>query len=108
MITDPLLLLSGPVTASLDSALQDNRIFPQSYRGRALIGNHCSKYLKTRVYESICQGVVFKAQELTDDRGVLMRAQNVRDKFTALNSLFMDIHTCISHQKPMTENGFDE
>ena len=27
-VTDPLPLLSGPLTASLDSALQDNRIFP--------------------------------------------------------------------------------
>ena len=38
----------------------------------------------------------------------LMRAQNIRDKFTALNSLFADIHTRISHQKPLSENGFDE
>ena len=27
-VTDRLSLLSGPVTTSLDSALQDNRIFP--------------------------------------------------------------------------------
>ena len=101
-------MLSSPVTATLNSALQDNTTFPQSYHRRALISNHCSKYLKTPVYERIRQGAVSKAQELTDDRGVLMRAQNIRDKFTALNSLFADIHTRISHQKPMTENGSDE
>ena len=40
---EPLNILSGPMTANLDSALQEHRIYTQPYHGRSMVGNHCSK-----------------------------------------------------------------
>ena len=54
--------LSGPVTANLDTVLQENKITVQAYRGHSFVANHCHKYLQTSALESICQSV----DEMTD------------------------------------------
>lgn len=52
--------LAGPVTSNLDSVLHKYKIYPQAYRIRAFIKNHCHKYLMAKVYQGICDSVVTK------------------------------------------------
>ena len=96
------------MAANLDNALQQNRIYTQAYHGRCLVGNHCNKYLKTPVFESICNSVVCNTQELTNDRQIVTCAMKISDKFLLLNSLFADIHVRISHQNPMDKSDVNE
>ena len=53
--------LAGPVASNLtDSVLHKYKIYPQAYRIRAFIKNHCHKYLMAKVYQGICDSVVTK------------------------------------------------
>lgn len=102
---DPLRARSGPITAHLDVVLKENHIFPQTYHGKALIGNHCNKYLKPAAYQSICHSVVQKTEELTDDREIIIKAQDISRKFEQLNSLYSKVHQNVSHQQPVPEES---
>ena len=53
-----LPLLTGPVTMGLDTALKHNKIYMQAYHGRSFVGNHCHRYLKEEVCDSVCE-IVF-------------------------------------------------
>ena len=104
----PLPDKSGPITANLESVLNNNKIYVQAYHSGSFVGNHCHKYLKPQVFTQICDSIVSKAKELTTDRGVIVRAQSVCDKFQALNSLFSDVHHRLSHQLPIPSTEADE
>ena len=91
-----------------DSVLHKYKIYPQAYRIRAFIENHCHKYLMAKVYQGICDSVVTKAEELCDHRNVAVRAQAICDKFKDLNRLFSDVHCRISHPNPVNEEETGE
>ena len=105
---EPLKMLSGPVTANLDSTLQEHRICTQPYHGRSLVGNHCNKYVKSPVYENICGSVVTKTKQLTQCKALQRKADHICGKFTTLYALFGDVHRRIGHQNPMTESEIEE
>ena len=94
----PLPPRGGPLAAHLENTLQKNRISPQAYHARSLVGNHCHKYLKPEVYTEICQSIINKALAITDDRKILDKARAISHKFLELNALFSNIHQLISHQ----------
>ena len=96
------------MTSNLDSVLHKYKIYPQAYRIRAFIENHCHKYLMAKVYQGICDSVVTKAEELCDHRNVAVRAQAICDKFKDLNRLFSDVHCRISHPNPVNEEETGE
>ena len=104
----PLPNKSGSITANLESVLNNNKIYVQAYHSGSFVGNHCHKYLKPQVFTQICDSIVSKSKELTTDRGVIVRAQSVCDKFQALNSLFSDVHHRLSHQLPIPSTEADE
>ena len=60
------------------------------------------------VYQGICDSVVTKAEELYDHRSVAIGAQAICDKFKDLNRLFSDLHCCISHPNPVSEEDTGE
>ena len=98
-----LPLLAGPVTANLHTVLKQSRICTQAYHSRFFVGNHCNKYLKEPTYTSLCQSVLLKTRELTTDPVIIAKAQNICEKFTQLNSLYSDIHSRFSHQRPTSQ-----
>ena len=103
-----LTFLSGPVTANLDSVLKSNNIAVQAYHGRSFIGNHCHKYMKTQVIDSICKSVLQKAMELTDATHIHTAADDIEDKFRNLNNLFSRVHERISHKGPIVAAEVNE
>lgn len=104
----PLPFRTGPVAANLDMVLRQNKIFPQAYHSRALIGNHCNKYLKEDVYRSVCHSVTDKTDEVTTCKDIQEKARIISGKFTQLNSLFSDVHRCISHQRAINDDEIED
>ena len=99
-----LPIRSGPVTAHLDSVLKANHITPQAYHSRSFVGNHCHQYLQTSVTQNICQSVLHKALELTEDHKIHNQASDIAEKFQQLNSKFAIIYKSVSHTLPVTDN----
>ena len=96
-----LPLLSGPVTSNLETVLNKHKIAVQAFHGRSFTGNHCHKILQTPVSEELCDSIVRKTVELTDDTACHTTADNICTKFKELYLLFGNIHTFISHRHPI-------
>ena len=97
-----LPLLCGPITSNLDKVLQENKIKLQAYHGRSLVGNHCHKYLKENVTDSICDSVLSLTNRLTNNVSVREKAKNISEKFKILNKAYAAVHSSISHSKPIS------
>jgi predicted metal-dependent hydrolase len=80
----------GPVTSNLDTVLQRNKITPQAYHGRSVVGNHCSKYLRTEVHEDLCHSITQLTAQLTNETSVITRAYCIREtwKYGTKQALF--------------------
>ena len=91
-----LLFLTGPITSSLDDALQSNGIYLQAYHERSLIGNHCHKYLKSSVFENISDKMLESTIKVTNNHLLQNKADDISAKFKALNSLYSDVHSLLS------------
>jgi len=98
-----LAFLSGPVTSNLDNVLKKNKITMQAYHGRTFVGNHCHKYLQPSVTHDVCQSVVAKTFQLSDDVEVQKKAHDIASKYQILNELFTRVHKSIAHAPPTTE-----
>ena len=100
-----LAFLCGPVTSNLDNVLKKNKITIQAYHGRTFVGNHCHKYLQPSVTHDVCQSVVAKTFQLSDDVEVQTNeAHEIASKYQILNELFARIHkpehcTCIANYR---------
>ena len=103
-----LPFLSGPVTSSLDDALKANGICMQAYHGRSFVGNHCHKYLETSVYENICDQVLRKTMEITDNHLLHNLADDISLQFKTLNTLYSVVHKQISPAKPIASNDMED
>ena len=88
---------TGPVAASLDETLKKDNITVQAYHGRSFVGNHCNKYLQEETTKDICQSVVRKAYQLTDNQDVHNKAHGIAQTYQELNCLYARIHKRISH-----------
>ena len=80
-----LPIRSGPVTALLDSVLKANHITLQAHHSRSFICNHCRQYLQTSVTQNMCQSVLHKALELTEDHEMHNQACDITEKCQQLN-----------------------
>ncbi|KAL8595286.1 hypothetical protein ACOMHN_020039 [Nucella lapillus] len=94
-----LPIRAGPIAANLDKTLRENKIFPQAYHSRSLVGNHCNKYLREDAYKSICGSVSEITKDVTNRKDIQEKARGISGKFTHLNSMFSNVHQRISHQR---------
>ena len=58
---------SGPVTQNLEASLQRHNIQRQKYHGKSFVGNDCHKYLSPQVYHDICDSIISKTEEVTNN-----------------------------------------
>ena len=98
----------GPVTTNLESILNQHRIVTQAFHSHSFIGNHCNKYLKKNVYTAICNSVVRKTFQLTDNNDTHDLALEIKSKFLHLNSLFSKVHEMLSHRRPVGKHDFPD
>ena len=61
--------LRGPIAASLDNTLKKN-ITIQAHHGGSFKGNQCNEYIQQTTTENICQSVVRKTYEVTDNHNL--------------------------------------
>lgn len=94
---------SGPVTANLDTILQNHNIHRQKYHGKSFVGNDCNKYLQKQVYRDVCAGIVTKTEELTQSIDIISEAISIKTKFTSLFTMFSKIHKLVSHRRTIDE-----
>ena len=95
---------SGPICSELDGILNKAHITPQAYHSRSFIGNHCHKYITENVYKQLTTFIFRKTVELTDDQKIIDQAQVVKTKFNAINEAYHEIHTSISHARPIAQD----
>ena len=98
---------SGPVASNLDDVLKEQGIHTQAYHGRPFVGNHCHKYLKTPAYKNICESVVRKTVETTNNSDCHAMANDICRDFKTLNFLYVVVHAQLSHTQPLAEKGCD-
>ena len=101
-------VLSGPVTANLDAVLKEHKICTQAYHSRSFIGNHCNKYLKANVINDLTESVLRKTFQLTDNNDIRNLADDVKDKFFTLNTLYSSLHQHLCHKDPVMENDVND
>lgn len=100
-----LPFLCAPVTAGLDDALKNNKIFVQAYHGRAFVSNHCHRYLKLNVFTDVCNSVVRNTLKTTDSHHLHGKADDICLKFKTLNELFSKAHEAVSHTEALRNTG---
>ena len=71
--------LSGPIAASLGNTLKMS-ITIQAYHGGSFKGNQCNKYIQQATTENVCQSVVRKTYEVTDNHDLHNRADDIAEK----------------------------
>ena len=96
---------SGPIVQHIETILQKHNIQRQKYHGKSFVGNDCHKYLSTWVYTDICENIVTKTIQLTDDPTVIQHARTIAQKFRKLWQLFAAIHNKISHAKLIEDDN---
>ncbi|XP_012944118.1 uncharacterized protein LOC106013308 [Aplysia californica] len=97
-----LTLRTGPVASSLDSILSHHRITPQAYHSRSFIGNHCHKYLVSKVFQLLTEESVSQTRACTLNPFITDEAHQVQLIFNSLNQAFCDVHQAVSHTRPVT------
>ena len=70
--------LSGPIAASLDNTQKKN-ITVQAYHGGSFVGNHCNKYIQQATTENICQSVIRKTYQATDNHDLHNKAHDIAE-----------------------------
>ena len=67
---------------------------------------HCHKYLKIPAYEHICESVVRKTVETTNDSDChAAMANDICRDFQTLNSLYAIVHAQLSHTRSLAGKG---
>ena len=100
--------LLGPVTANLATVLARHKIVAKAHHSRCFIGNHCNKYLQPPVYTDLCDNVVIKTAEMTDNKDLHDKAIGIKRKFYTLNQLYSTVHHLISHRRPILPASVEE
>lgn len=101
----PIQVRLGPVSSCLDPILCEHRIRPQAYHSRSFVGNHCHKYLKQTVYKHLTQAVIEETIRYTRSQDIIDRAHITKLNFDQLNSTFSQLHSKISHTRPINPNS---
>ena len=91
--------LRGPIAASLDNTLKKN-ITIQTHHGGSFKGNQCNEYIQQATTENICQSVVRKTYEVTDNHNLHNRADDIAEQH--LNFLCAQVHKLLSLTRPIT------
>ncbi len=92
---------SGPVASGLEESLQKHNIKRQKYHGKSFVGNDCHKYLKKKVYKAVLNDIVSNTRQLTEAAGVISLAEDTKNTFFALFSLYSKVHKAVSHSDPI-------
>ena len=87
----------GPVAQSIEETMYSHKIVIQAYHSRSMVGNHCHKYIQPLVCASICDSIVTKTNELTDDYSKRNTAGKISSQFMKLNQLYCSLHMDICH-----------
>ena len=95
---------SGPLVRSLEQSLQKHKIQRQKYHGKSFIGNDCHKYLSHQVYSNICDSILEKTTELTENEIIRRQARDIVFKFKRLWGLFASIHKSISYSNHIDDD----
>ena len=98
---------SGPISASMDIVLERNRVTSRPYHGGAFTGNHCHKYVTSKVYLQLTDELIKQTQLLTTDSDIVDNAHIIKMNFDSINNSFNKIHTSISHTQPISPNSID-
>ncbi len=83
---------SDPVSACLDETLQKHGIKRQAYHGKSFVGNHCHKYLREEVYQSVTAGIVKQCELLTGDPDIIDEAKEIEAKFNEIFRLYREVY----------------
>ena len=100
--------LSGPVTANLEKVLYEHNIKIQAYHSRSMTGNHCSAYVREKVFNAIAEAVVTKTKALTSNQIIITDAETIEYKYKLINSKFSKIHSLIGHGNPIPKESLPE
>ena len=92
----------GPICSSLEPVLKSVRITPQAWYGGSMCGNHSNKYFRDDVYALLTDEIVKQTRRLTNCPFIIDKAYTVKLTFDNLNSSFKEVHTLISHTKPIS------
>ena len=87
---------SGPVSCSLSPILEKHHVTSRPYHGGAFTGNHCHKYVSSKVYARLTDEIVRQAKLHTSPHTVslLTRQSLSRPCLMTLMSVFI---MCIHH-----------
>ena len=96
----------GPVNSKVDFELRKHGIVRQKKHDGDLNGNHCAKYITQAVIQSVGACIEKETRRHTTDKSLLSFANNTKDKFTKMNTLYANVHTLIGHSKPIDEKEF--
>ena len=113
----------GPLVSALDKCLTKHKIARQAFHGGAFVGNHCNRYIRQDVQDSIKDTIISTAKSLTEDKTssfevplsaddlecLQMRSKiaDALDKHASLNFAFNVIHENISHSCPLNDSQID-
>ena len=98
---------SGPVSASLEPILESLRVTSRPYHGGAFTGNHCHKYVASKVYEKLTDEIIKQTQLYTLDPFIIDHAHIIKLKFDTINKAFYKIHLAISHTNHIAQDSID-
>ena len=90
----------GPVTKNLDKVLESDDIVPQAYHSRRFIENHCNKYLKPQVYETVYARVAEITELLTEEETMISKAKSISN-IIKVNRPYKEVHKAVLNCKPI-------
>ena len=97
-------LMQGPLCASLENVLQQNRIVRQAYHSQSFIGNHCHKYLTAECIESLTSTIRHKSVDLFSRyQPLITKTLRLSEKNMTILKAFSLVHQLMSHKKPMQD-----
>ena len=99
--TQPFEMWAGPVVSNIDTVLKSHHIYLQQYHGGVMNGNQCANYIYLFTREAVANSVEAMTFSLTEDRALQRLATTMKEKYTTLNSLYRNVHTRVSHARPV-------
>ena len=79
--------------------LEKHHVTSRPYHGGAFTGNHCHKYVSSKVYARLTDEIVRQAKLYTTDSVIIDEAELIKALFNDINECFYNVHTSLSHTK---------
>ena len=99
-----LPIQGGPLVAVVLETLKRQNIVQQAYHSRSFIGNHCSKYIRSKVQDKILVNIQEKNCELTNNVELNEKVREIGTRFHNLNMLFEGVHREIGSMKGISRD----